>query len=711
MALAGAVTGALYFNQAHSTRAIGRAGQRETARIAVQTIETELTGVRSDVLYLANAQSLRGFLSAGREPSARLRLEADFLAFARHKALYDQVRVLSPSGQELMRVNWHNGDPQVTPEAKLQDKSRRYYVKQTLAVPPGQVYVSPFDLNMEHGRIQQPPKPVIRFSTPVSADDGSVSAMVMVNFLGQRLLDRLRKVASASRDEVWLLNEKGYFLLGPSPEDEWGFMYPPRRFSTMARRFPKVWSQMLAHPQAMQWSGDTGLFTAQAISPHWARAQGATNRRWWVLVHSAPEAVAAETAVLKRNHLLAFAVLAVAVTGIAWVMAVAGARRRQAEKEVRAGASRLRALLEAAPDGVVISDERGTIVLVNDQAEQMFGYRRDELIGKPVSTLLPERLRSSHGSYWTKSRIRTKREQLDLWAMRRDASEFPAAINLSPVRSDGGHVIFSDIRDVTEDRRVREEIQSLNQTLATQNRELTTVNRELEAFSYSVSHDLRAPLRAIDGFSQALVEDFGPSLDETGKDYAQRVRAGAQRMGSLIDDLLKLSRVARADFERDDVDLSAVAKEAFRQLRILDPDREVDVEIEPDLKVRADPRLLQVLLDNLMGNAWKFTAHVAQPKIKVGRETHQGKTVYYVRDNGAGFDMAYSEKLFGPFQRLHDTREFPGTGIGLATVQRIVHRHGGRVWALGEVGHGATFFFTFDPTREERGGQQIDSAG
>jgi signal transduction histidine kinase len=219
-------------------------------------------------------------------------------------------------------------------------------------------------------------------------------------------------------------------------------------------------------------------------------------------------------------------------------------------------------------------------------------------------------------------------------------------------------------------------------------------NRELEAFSYSVAHDLRAPLRGINGFSQALVEDYADRLDPVAKDYLQRICAGAERMGQLIDALLALSRVTRVELQRENVSLSQLADSIVKQLRAIHPDRVVEFVNEADLVVFGDPPLLRAVLENLLGNAWKFTSGRAFARIEFGSTRDQGASTYYVRDNGAGFDMAYADKLFAPFQRLHKVSEFAGTGIGLATVQRIVRRHGGKIWAEGAVNQGATFRFT-----------------
>ena len=221
-------------------------------------------------------------------------------------------------------------------------------------------------------------------------------------------------------------------------------------------------------------------------------------------------------------------------------------------------------------------------------------------------------------------------------------------------------------------------------------------SKELEAFSYSVAHDLRAPLRSLDGFSQALVEDFGSSLDPEAIRYLHHIRDASEHMGELIDDLLKLSRITRAELRREDVDVSALAELVVGRLREADPDRDVAVRVEPGLRTAADPKLLEIVLTNLIGNAWKFTRKSEGPRIDVGYDAASRPAAFFVRDNGAGFDPRYAEKLFGVFQRLHSTQEFEGTGIGLATVRRIVLRHGGDVWAEGAVGKGATFHFTLE---------------
>ena len=246
-------------------------------------------------------------------------------------------------------------------------------------------------------------------------------------------------------------------------------------------------------------------------------------------------------------------------------------------------------------------------------------------------------------------------------------------------------------------RRANDELRSMNVELERQAERLALVNGELESFSYSVSHDLRAPLRSIDGFSQALLEDYGDVLDAEGKKFLGFVRDSAQHMAHLIDDLLSLAHVTRSPVHRKPVDMSAVARRIVERLRAAAPTRAVDVVVADSVVADGDERLVTIALENLLGNAWKFTSKQDDAKIEFGVRREGARAVYFVRDNGAGFDMTHAAKLFGAFQRLHSSKEFEGTGIGLATVQRVVHRHGGQVWAEGTPGKGASFYFTLEP--------------
>ncbi len=344
------------------------------------------------------------------------------------------------------------------------------------------------------------------------------------------------------------------------------------------------------------------------------------------------------------------------------------------------------ALLEAVPDAMVCVAADGRVVLVNAQAERLFGYERDELIGQPVEILVPGAARAVHpghrAGYVADPRHRPMGAGLSLAGCRRDASTFPAEISLSAVDTDEGILVVAAIRDVTARLRLRG---------------LERSSQSLESFIYSVSHDLRAPLRALSGYSGLLLEEYGGVLGEEGRGYAERIVAVSEQMGQLIDYLLQLSRVSRAELRLQPVDLGAEAALIAEDLQRQEPRRRVCFTIEKPVQALADRQLIRTVLQNLLDNAWKFTSGREDASIEFGTAPSGDAAVCcYVRDNGAGFDPAYADKLFQPFQRLHAARDFPGTGTGLASVRQIVERHGGRVWAEGAVGAGATFYFTLD---------------
>jgi PAS domain S-box-containing protein len=353
-------------------------------------------------------------------------------------------------------------------------------------------------------------------------------------------------------------------------------------------------------------------------------------------------------------------------------------------------AERFRLLVESIRDYAIFTlDPQGHVTSWNAGAERFKQYRAEEILGRHFSVFYtPDDIASGKPARELEQAVRDGRVEDEGWRVRKDGTRFWANVVIAAIRENGRLVGFGKVtRDLTE-RRANEE--KLRRYAA----ELESANAELDAFAYSVSHDLRAPLRSIDGFSQILLEDYGTQLDAGGKDALGRVRAATQRMGGLIDDLLELSRVSRSEMRREAVDLSALAAAIVRDLRGRDRERKVEIVIAPQLAVRGDPRLLRVALENLLGNAWKYSGKRGDARIELSAIDQQGERIFSVRDNGAGFDMRYADKLFSAFQRLHGEAEFEGTGIGLATVQRVIRRHGGRIWAEGKVGEGATFYFT-----------------
>jgi PAS domain S-box-containing protein len=361
-----------------------------------------------------------------------------------------------------------------------------------------------------------------------------------------------------------------------------------------------------------------------------------------------------------------------------------------------------RLAVDAAPNAMVMVDGEGIIILVNAQTEKMFGYRREEIMGREVDILLPEEYRGRHpahrAEFMHEPRVRAMGAGRELYGLRKDGTKFPVEIGLNPIHTDQGTWVLSAIVDISERKRADEEIKSLNQDLerrvVERTAELGIAISELESFSYSVSHDLRAPLRQISGFSKILVEECESELSADSRKYLMRVHEGAQQMGCLIDDLLNFAKIGRQPLTRRLTHLRTVIDQA---LEVLNPEctgRVIKWQIDSLWRVECDPGLLRQVFINLLHNALKYTRGRTCAVIAVGQTTLEQEQVVFVRDNGAGFDMQYAGKLFGVFQRLHKAKEFEGTGVGLAIAQRIIQKHGGRIWAEAEPEKGATFFFT-----------------
>lgn len=795
---------------------------QQVIQLAKQSIIDEESMLHGDALYLAGHSSLHRWLDTGSN-IARSALAHDMLNFVRQREIYDQVRFIDKNGLEIVRINWNKGQPEIVSANKLQNKANRYYVRDSLSLAKGEIYISPFDLNVENKKIEQPIKPMIRLATPVFDHAGHKRGIIILNYLGQHMLDRLRQLRKQNRGELWLLNSDGYWLLGPNTDEEWGFMYPSRKLNRFNLKYENAWKAIQSGGKTSQLIQQNGLFTYSKLNTD-KIAKSIVQHNWILVSFLSKEKLNTMLSSTRKNLLVVFMTLGLMLYIISNIASYYALRRKDSETRVRENEVRYRGLLNSAPDAIVTMDQNGLITLVNSQTEKYFGYNRKELIGKPIEVLVPQRFHEAHHhkreNYVTAPYLRPMNVEHELFGLRKDGSEFPAEISLSPLQTDEGLLVTSIIRDITSrkqaelarrmvetryqelitnlpvgvyrntpgvnghflevnpamvtifeadsieqllehsvselycdpderkkfsdklmqqgyvkseevhlktlkghiffaaitavmkqskdegayfsgiiedvtERKISElEIIELNKSLQNRSVELEAINQELESFSYSVSHDLRAPLRAIDGFSQMLVSNYSDQLDDKGKDRLNRVRAGAQRMGMLIDDLIKLSRLSRTEILRESVDMTQIAKNVLEELHDGESQRKVEAIVQPDLVDQADSRFVRVIMDNLLGNAWKFTRQNDNARIEAGAKDGDKGMIYFVRDNGAGFDMEYASKLFGAFQRLHDSSEFPGTGIGLATVQRAINKHGGSIWAESKVGEGTTFYFT-----------------
>jgi len=362
--------------------------------------------------------------------------------------------------------------------------------------------------------------------------------------------------------------------------------------------------------------------------------------------------------------------------------------------------AQLAAIVNSSNDAIIGKDLDGIITSWNPGAEKVFGYSAGEMIGKPITRLIPPNRIKEETAIIDRVKRGETVEHFDTIRATKDGRLIDISVTVSPVRDKTGKIMGASkvARDITERKQAEAEIRELNthleQRVAERTVQLEVANKELEAFSYSVSHDLRSPLRAVDGFSQAVLEDYSSLLPEDGRRQLQTIRQGAQRMGVLIDDLLTFSRLSRAPLNKVAVDTGKQVKHVLEDLRLQQEGRPLKISLGELPTCQGDPALLHQVWINLVSNALKYTRHRNPAMVEIGCMSEKDQNVYFVRDNGAGFDMRYAHKLFGVFQRLHRMDEFEGTGVGLAIVQRIVHRHGGRIWTEAAVEKGATFYFT-----------------
>ncbi|HLQ02323.1 MAG TPA: PAS domain S-box protein [Burkholderiales bacterium] len=365
---------------------------------------------------------------------------------------------------------------------------------------------------------------------------------------------------------------------------------------------------------------------------------------------------------------------------------------------LRESREQFRAVTETASDAIISADGQGTIIYFNQAAERIFGYSAREALGEPLTLLMPERFQQPHAlgfqRFLATRQARIIGKTLELVARNKDGKEFPIEISVANWTTANGNFFTAILRDITSRKKAED-------ALTTRTAELETVNRELEAFSYSVSHDLRAPLRHVDGFSDMLREECGPALNQAGRRYLDTITESVKQMGRLIDDLLMFSKMGRVEMRQSQVSISDLVAEAIQELSSETNGRRVEWEIQSLPGVWGDRAMLKQVWANLLSNSIKYTRPRGSAKIRIGCSRKNGELEFYVQDNGAGFDMKYADKLFGVFQRLHRAEEFEGTGIGLANVRRIVTRHGGRTWAEAKPDEGATFYFTLRDSAEE----------
>jgi PAS domain S-box-containing protein len=485
-----------------------------------------------------------------------------------------------------------------------------------------------------------------------------------------------------------------YSMLLSGPPVLQDFAFPWGEIVTRSSTPPTSWYRLLwiAH-------GSTVVYLSASIVDLFRR--GPRFRAWGLALSAGPFAAS-----LVVNVLVSFGALNLPYIAPLGFLAMAVVMSTALTREWRRSHLRMQSVLDNVPAVVYLKRTDGRYVFVNRHFEQLYALDARQVIGKTDTQLFDSARAAQHADAEREAMIANNSVECEE-VVERNGKRSIYAIARFALRDEDGHRygVCGVATDVTDRKRaadsLRELAVNLERRVARRTNELSQLNRELEAFAYSVSHDLRAPLTAVNGFAELLLREHGSKLDQNGNRYINRIRDGSLKMAALIQDLLGLSRMTQATLERVPTDLAPIAEVALKTLREADPARSVAASIAASIPANGDPKLLSLALNNLLANAWKYTSKAAAARIEVGLVELDGETVYFVRDNGAGFNDEYADRLFRPFVRLHSESEFPGTGIGLATVARIVGKHGGRIWAEGRPNAGATFFFTLPLGEDE----------
>jgi len=689
--------------------------------------------VARDVRFLSRLHTLADALEDPDTPTLA-RLAEDFQAFSEAKASYDQVRWLDETGQERMRVDYQAGQGQVIPAGALQNKALRYYFRDTLALDRGQVFLSPLDLNVEHGRIEIPYRPMLRIGTPVFDRQGRKRGVVLLNYYGAQLLGRFREVTEGAAHHIMLLNRDGDWLAAPNPADEWGFMLGNK--DSFARRHPQAWRRIQTQDSG-QFRAADGLWSFASVYPLETGETSSTGavapaaastgsldpgQYVWKVVAHLPlgrlavggeflgQILAASGLILLLLGLGTFRLArarlreqhaAEALRGLNGRLQDEVAVRAQAEQAARQSEVYLATLVRTAPDAIMVIDTRGRVELCNPEMERLFGYSAEELIGHNINLLMPSPEREAHDGYLRHYLETGERRVIgigrEVSGLHKDGHRLPLYLKVGEMGQGEHRRFVGFLHDIRNQKKIQAEREHY---LA----ELERSNQELDEFAYVASHDLKEPLRGIHNYANFLIEDYTERLPEDGQDKLRTLIRLATRMEQLINDLLYFSRVGRWELDLGPVDMDAAldaAREAL-EARLAETGGRIECP-RPLPPAWSDRVRIPEVFQNLVSNALKYNDN-ADKRVEVGwldapeQTSHPippGQQIYYVRDNGIGIRPKHLDSVFQIFKRLHARDQYGGgSGAGLTITRKLLHRLGGEIWVESVYGEGSTFYFS-----------------
>ncbi len=709
--LVGAVLFIIHHTESNAERTAILINERRNIDLQVKTAANDFNLIRSDLMFLSTQNELQSLLNQpgdqNESPELKLAIAKEYLSMSKQKQLYDQIRFIDQTGKEIVRVNFNKGEPSIVPEEKLQVQAKRYYFKDTFSLQSGEVFVSPLDLNIERGKIEQPLKPMIRFGTPVFDSQGQKRGIIVMNYLGKKFIDNLNKENSTSLGEMLLVNSDGYWLKGPKPENEWGFMYQNLKDQTFAKTFPPAWSK-IATTDSGQLQTTDGLFTFKTLYPlvevgGAKSSTGATNAfesshgtvdtksyRWQIVTYI-PAAVLNTRSQNSLHRLLLFYVVLSGLIGVgSWLLAISRLRRQESDTELQATLADLTTIIDNLADGLLVTDTTGLITRFNPALLKMFQLGDIDLKGKNCTEISQDQIADLvKQTHQQSQEIFTTEVKL---AGDRIGQALGTAIFKQPSQDEVqrwlGSVIL--IRDVTAEKEI---------------------DHMKTDFISTVSHELRTPLTSVLGFASLIQEklenDVFPLLANEDRKLQKTITrvsnnltiivSEAERLTSLINDVLDIAKMeaGKVEWQMQTIDPGELLDWATNATAGLFETNGLSMvkEIESDLpQILGDRnRLLQVLI-NLISNAVKFTqSGFVTCRVK---QENDGVCISVI-DTGIGIAPEDQPKVFEKFRQVGDTlTDKPkGTGLGLPICKQIVEHHGGRIWVESTIGQGSTFSF------------------
>ena len=717
VAFLGAAMGiSFYSSHAKTQRVLLEASELQQAKVQKNSITRDFRSIVADLMVQSGHHEFQQVLTGHLVAS----LGHEFLTFAQKKGLYDQVRFLDETGVEVVRVNYNDGKPFIVPDEDLQSKAAHAYFQNTLQLGEGEVHVSPFDLNIERGKIEQPIKPIIRFGTPVFDLHGRKRGIVVLNYLGAHLIQNFIEVQTNIPGQMMVLNSKGYWLHGPRPEDEWGFMYVDRKGRTFGRAFPEAWEQIVGADSGQFYDAD-GLSTFITINPlsdvmksSRSMSQGfddhayhspVKDNAWKVVSRISSDILKVQIHPLRTRLIGLSAGLIVLLALGSWFLARARVSRRYAQDALVESHARSRTIVETAVDGIITIDEQGVIESCNSAATRMFGYNTEEVLGKKVNILMPSPLARQHNESFArylrtgKARIIGKGQELE--GRHKDGLIFPVDLAVSEVRVGERRLFTGIVRDISDRKQAERHV--TERTL-----QVERLLKQKDEFISQLGHDLRTPLTPL-----VTLLPIMKSL-EKDPEIQKYFDVTIESTGYIKDLVQKILLLAKLNSERTPISIADVmlrdVVESFVVNRVNGAHHDnmaIENKVDEHIVVQADHTYLIEVVDNLLSNAVKYSPEGGT--ITVAAMENNGWVTVSIHDEGAGLTEAQQAKMFDEFYKgdaaRHDLKSF---GLGLAICTRIVERHGGTIWAESPgLGMGTTIHFTLK-SGERRGTSHAD---